>query len=68
MTSIQQDILWDDSNDKRVLISESVMTIQIGVHHVGEEPDQHVVRLASQVSRTTTICEVPTKANLGPCS
>jgi hypothetical protein len=49
MPSIQQDILRHDSNDKRSLIFESVVVIQIGVHAAGEEPDQHVVRLATQV-------------------
>jgi hypothetical protein len=42
------------------------MTIRIGVHPTGKEPDQQIVRLASWVSRTTTICEVPTKSKLGP--
>jgi hypothetical protein len=40
--------------------------IQIGVHPTGEEPDQHIIRIASRVLCTTTICEVPTKLNLGP--
>jgi hypothetical protein len=68
MPSIQQDILWDDINDKWSLISESVTTIQICVHPTGKEPDPHVVRLASQVTRTSTVREVPTKSNLGPYS
>jgi hypothetical protein len=55
MTLIQQDILRDDCNGKQSLISESIVVIQIGVHYVREEPDQHVVRLASRVSRTTTV-------------
>jgi hypothetical protein len=42
--------------------------IRIGVHPTREEPNQHGVRLASQVSRTTNVCEVPTKSKLGPCS
>jgi hypothetical protein len=37
----------------RSLISESVTTIQIGVHPAGEEPNQHVIRVAPRVSRTT---------------
>jgi hypothetical protein len=68
MPSIQKDLLRDDSNDKRSLISESVASIQIGVHHVGEEPDQHIVHVAPRVSRMTTIREVPTKSKLGLCS
>jgi hypothetical protein len=35
MPSIQQDILRDDSKDKRPLISESVAMIQISVHPTG---------------------------------
>jgi hypothetical protein len=66
--------------DKRTLISESVTMIWIGVHPVGEEPDQHIVRVIPRVSRTTTVrvtpevsrmttvCEVPTKSKSGPCS
>jgi hypothetical protein len=68
MLSIQQNILLDNCNDKRSLISESVITIRIGVHPTGEEPDQHVVCLASRVSRMTTVREVPTKLKMGPCS
>jgi hypothetical protein len=68
------------ATDKRTLISESVTTIWIGVHPVGEEPDQHVVRMTPRVSRTTTVrvtpevsrmttvCEVPTKSKSGLCS
>jgi hypothetical protein len=56
------------TTDKWSLISESVTVIRLGVHPAGEEPDQYVVRVASQVSHTTTVCEVPTKSNLGPCS
>jgi hypothetical protein len=44
------------------------MVIQNDIHHVREEPDQHVIRLASRVSRTTTVHEIPTKSNLGPYS
>jgi hypothetical protein len=40
--------------------------IQIGVHLIGEELDQHIIRLASQVSRMTIVCEVPTKLKLAP--
>jgi hypothetical protein len=54
--------------DRRSLISESVVAIQIGVHPVGEEPDQHVVHVTSGVSCTTTGCEVPTKLKSVPCS
>jgi hypothetical protein len=39
---------------------------RIGVYPAGEESDQHVIRLASRVSRTTTIYEVATKSKLGP--
>jgi hypothetical protein len=53
---------------KRSLIFESVATIQIGVHPVGVEPDQHVVHVVPRVLRTTTIHEVPTRSKLGPCS
>jgi hypothetical protein len=67
MSSMQQYILRDDSNDKRSLISESVMVIRIGVHPRGEEPDQHVIHVAPWVSRTITICEVPTKSKLRLC-
>jgi hypothetical protein len=68
MPSIQQDILRDDSNDKRSLMSDSVVSIRIGVHPAGEEPDRYVIRVAPRVSCTTTIHEVPTKSNRGPCS
>jgi hypothetical protein len=44
------------------------MVIRIGVHPAGEELDQHVVRLASRVSRMTTVREVSTKSKLSPCS
>jgi hypothetical protein len=40
--------------------------IQIGVHLIGEELDQHIIRLAPQVSRMTIVCEVPTKLKLAP--
>jgi hypothetical protein len=68
MPSIQQDISWDDSNNKRSLISKSVAAIRISVHPTGQEPDQHIVRLASRVSCTTTIRDVPIKSKLGPYS
>jgi hypothetical protein len=56
------------TTDKRSLISESVMVIQIGVQSVGEEHDQHVVHVASRVSCMTTIRKVPTKSKRGPSS
>jgi hypothetical protein len=56
------------ATDKRSLISESVTTIQIGVHPAGEEPDQHVIRVTLEVSRTTTVCEVPAKSKSVLCS
>jgi hypothetical protein len=68
MSSIQQDMLRDDSNDKWSLISESVAVIRIGVHPEGEEPNHHIICLASRVSRTTTVHEVPTKSKLDPYS
>jgi hypothetical protein len=43
MSSIQQDILRDDCNDKQSLISESVMAIRIDVHPTGEEPDMKAI-------------------------
>jgi hypothetical protein len=54
--------------DKRSLISKSVVVIRIDIHPAGEEPDQHVVCATPGVSRTTTICEVPTKLKLSSCS
>jgi hypothetical protein len=50
------------------LISESVVVIRIDIHPAGEEPDQYIVHLASQVSRMTTVCKVPTKSKVGPYS
>jgi hypothetical protein len=44
------------------------MVIQIGLQPTGEEHDQHVIRVASRVSRMTTVREVHTKLNLGPCT
>jgi hypothetical protein len=41
---------------------------RIDIHLLEEEPDQHVVRTTPGVSRTITVCEVPTKLKLGPCS
>jgi hypothetical protein len=52
----------------RSLISESVTAIRIGVHPAGEEPNQHVIRVAPRVSRTTIFWEVPTKSKFGLCS
>jgi hypothetical protein len=54
--------------DKRSLISASVTTLQINVHTVGEEPDQHVVRMNPGISHMTTVCEVPMKSKSGICS
>jgi hypothetical protein len=56
------------SIDKRSLISESIMAIQIGAHPTEEEPDRHVICVTPEVSRTTNVYEVPTKSNLCPCS
>jgi hypothetical protein len=44
------------------------MLIQIGIQLAGEEPNRHVIRVAPRVSRTTTVCKVPTKLKLDPCS
>jgi hypothetical protein len=44
------------------------MAIQIGVHPTGEEPDQLTIRVTPGVSRTITICEVPTNSKLVPYS
>jgi hypothetical protein len=54
--------------DKRSLISESITAIQIGVHSAREEPDQHIIRLTSWVSCTTTVHKVPIKLKLDPRS
>jgi hypothetical protein len=56
------------ATDKRPLISESVMMIQIDIHPAGEEPNQHVICVAPRVSCTTTVREVPTKLKSGLCS
>jgi hypothetical protein len=56
------------ATDNRPLISESVTAIQIDIHPAGEESDQHVIRMTPVVSHTTTVHEVPTKLNMGPCS
>jgi hypothetical protein len=56
------------ATDKRLLISESVVTIRIDIHPAGEEPGQHVIRVTPGVSRTTTVREVPTKSKSGLCS
>jgi hypothetical protein len=47
------------------LISEIVTVIQIDIHHAGEEPDRHIMRVTPRVSRTTTVGEVPTKLKSG---
>jgi hypothetical protein len=44
------------------------MAIRISVHPTGEEPDQHIVCVAPEVSRMTTVYKVPTKSKSGPCS
>jgi hypothetical protein len=54
--------------DKQSLISESATVIRFDIHPAGEEPNQHVVRVTSRVSRTTTVHEVPTTSKLGLCS
>jgi hypothetical protein len=54
--------------DKRSLISESVVMIQISVHLAREEPNRHIIHVAPGVSRMTNTRKVPTKSNLGPCS
>jgi hypothetical protein len=41
---------------------------RIDIHPAGEEPNQHIVRVALRVPRMTTIHEVPTKSKSGPCS
>jgi hypothetical protein len=56
------------ATSKWSLISESVAVIQIGVHPVGEEPDQHIVRMAPRVSHKLTIRKVPTKSKSDPYS
>jgi hypothetical protein len=38
------------------------MAIRIGVHPVGEKPNQHIIHAASQATCMTTACEVPTKS------
>jgi hypothetical protein len=44
------------------------MVIQIGVHAVGEEPDQHIVRVTPRVLCTINICKLPTKLKSDPYS
>jgi hypothetical protein len=44
------------------------MIIQIGVHPTGKELDQHIIHVASRVSRMTTVREVTIKSKLGLCS
>jgi hypothetical protein len=55
------------ATDKRSLISESVAVTRIDIHPTGETPDQHIVSVTPRVSRTTTVCEVPTKSKSVPC-
>jgi hypothetical protein len=47
------------------MIFESVVTIRIDIDPAGEEPDQHIVRVVSRVSRTTTFRKVSTGSTLG---
>jgi hypothetical protein len=54
--------------DKRSLISKSVVVTRIDIHPVGEEPNQHVIRMAPGVSCMTTARELPTKSKSGLCS
>jgi hypothetical protein len=49
------------TTSKRPLISKSVTIIRIGIHTVGEEPDQHVLRVAPRVS----VQQPSTKSLLG---
>jgi hypothetical protein len=56
------------ATDKRSLISESVTVIQIDIHPVGEEPNEHIVHVTPGVSHTITVREVPTKSKLILCS
>jgi hypothetical protein len=44
-TNSTSNILRDDCNNKQSLITESVAMTQIDIHHAGEEPDQHTIRL-----------------------
>jgi hypothetical protein len=55
------------TTSKWSLISQSVVMIRIDVHLAGEEPDQHVVRVAPWDSRTTTFRKVHTKSKSGLC-
>jgi hypothetical protein len=50
------------------LIFESAAVIRIGMHLVGEEHDQHVIRVAHRVSCTTTFRGLPTRLKSGICS
>jgi hypothetical protein len=56
------------ATDKRSLIFESVAVTRIDIHLTEEEPDRHVIHMATGVSRTITIREVPTKLKSGHCS
>jgi hypothetical protein len=44
------------------------MVTRIDIYHTREEPDQPVIRMTPEVSRTTIICEVATKSKSGPYS
>jgi hypothetical protein len=55
------------TTDKWSLIFESVTVTRIDIHPAREEPDRHVVRVAPEVSRMTTIGEVPTKSKSSLC-
>jgi hypothetical protein len=68
MPSIQQDILRDDSNKQAVTHIRECRSDSNRCTPCRGRTWQHVVRMASRVSRTTIICEVPTKSNMGPCS
>jgi hypothetical protein len=59
-TTVHQTNYEMTSTDKCSLISESIAVTQIDIHTAGEEPHQHTVCATPNVSRTTTICEVPT--------
>jgi hypothetical protein len=44
------------------------MVIRIDIYYTGEELDQHIVHATPGVSRTTTVCEIPTKSKSISCS
>jgi hypothetical protein len=56
------------ATDKRSLIFESVAVTRIDIHPTEEEPDRHVIHMATGVSRTITIREVPNKLKSSHCS